>query len=126
MRVWLDDDLEDRPAPAGWMAATTAWACILLLSTGRVVELSLDHDLGDDEVCGRGIDVINWLAEQQEIHGRVLWPGDGITLHTANSSGRDTMVRAIRADAGRRLNVTEHLTGNGHRRLLFTKRDRAG
>ena len=96
LRVWLDDDLVDRKPPAGWVHATTAWETIELLGAGRVVELSLDHDLGDDERFGRGIDVIDFVAEQQEIHGRPLWPRDGIHLHTANPVGRETMARSIR------------------------------
>ena len=110
MRVWLDDDLVHRQAPEGWIQATTVPEVIELLDTGGVVELSLDYDLGDDRLHGRGIDVINWLGEQQEVHGRSLWPGDGITLHTANAYGRDMMAKAIRADAGRRLRVVESRT----------------
>jgi hypothetical protein len=70
------------------------------------VELSLDHDLGDDQVNGRGIDVINWLGEQQEVCGRLLWPRE-ITIHSANAYGRDPMRRAIHADAGRRMRVND-------------------
>src|SRR5207237_1022034 len=101
IRVWLDDDLEDRRAPRGWVHVVTAWDAIRLLDGNRVIELSLDHDLGDDLACGRGIDVITFLAEQWMTHGRDLWPRDGITLHTANPAGRNAMTRAIRADARR-------------------------
>jgi hypothetical protein len=113
LRVWLDDDLVDRRAPEGWVQVTTAREAIELLDGGEVVELSLDHDLGDDELNGRGIDVVNWLGEQQEVHGRHLWPVQGITLHTANAYGRDAMARAIRADAGRRGRVIESRTAGG-------------
>jgi hypothetical protein len=41
--VWLDDV---RPAPRGWRRARTPDEAINLLRTGRVTELSLDHDLG--------------------------------------------------------------------------------
>jgi hypothetical protein len=110
IRVWLDDDLVDRKAPQGWVQVTTAADAIALLDTGRVVALSLDHDLGDDERFGRGIDVVNWLGEQQEVHDRPLWPEEGIKLHTANPYGREAMARAIRADAGRRFRVAEYRT----------------
>jgi hypothetical protein len=119
LRVWLDDDLVDRAAPEGWIHVTTAPKCIDLLDTGRVVELSLDHDLGDDRQYGRGIDVPNWLGQQQEVHGRLLWPSDGITIHSANPSGRDAMARAIKADAGRRQRVIESRTAGGKPRFLF-------
>ena len=79
LRVWLDDDLVDRAAPEGWIHVTTAWDAIDLLKTRRVVELSLDHDLSDDERFGRGVDVVDFIAEQQEVHGRDLWPRDGIS-----------------------------------------------
>jgi hypothetical protein len=49
LRVWLDDDLEDRAAPEGWTHVTTAADAIALLDAGDVVEVSLDHDLGHDE-----------------------------------------------------------------------------
>ncbi len=96
LRVWLDDDLVDRAAPEGWTHVTTAWDAIDLLKTRRVVELSLDHDLSDDERFGRGVDVVDFIAEQQEVHGRDLWPRDGISLHTGNPVGRDAMARTIR------------------------------
>jgi len=73
--------------PEDWTHVVTAWEAIELLDTGRVVELSLDHDLGDDERHGTGSTVVDWIAEQRGVHGRDLWPRDGITLHTANPSG---------------------------------------
>ena len=96
VRVWLDDDLVDRRAPKGWTQVTTAWDAIELLKTGRVVELSLDHDLSDDKRFGRGTDVVDFIAEQQEINDRHLWPRDGISLHTGNPYGREAMARTIR------------------------------
>lgn len=119
LRVWLDDDLVDRKAPHGWVHVETAWQAIELLDTGRVVELSLDHDLADDRLNGRGIHVVNWLGEQQEVHARMLWPEDGITIHSANPSGRDGMARAIRADAGRRQRVIESRTPGGKPHFKF-------
>lgn len=77
------------------------------------MELSLDHDLGDEREVGSGLDVVKWLAEQQEIHDRMLWPPDGITVHSGNVVGRDNIVRAIRHEAGRRLRVKESLTQSG-------------
>jgi hypothetical protein len=121
IRLWLDDDLVDRKAPEGWLQVTTAWAAIEWLDCEVVVALSLDHDLGDDERFGRGIDVVNWLGEQQEVHDRPLWPEQGITLHTANPYGRDAMARAIRADAGRRFGVVEERTSGGKPKLMFGK-----
>lgn len=122
VRVWLDDDFDDRAAPAGWIQVATADEVMRLLDTRHVVELSLDHDLGDDEHAGRGIDVIDYLAEQQEVHGRNLWPRDGITLHTANPYGRDAMARSIRNYAGRSLSVEESRTPGGKPQFRFSPR----
>lgn len=123
LRVWLDDDLVDRAAPDGWTHVTTAWECIELLDSGRVKELSLDHDLGDDDQYGRGIDVVNWLGNEQEVHDRPLWPEGGITIHSANPSGRDQIARAIKADAGRRFRVIESRTPGAKPRFMFEPLD---
>lgn len=122
VRLWLDDDLVDRSAPTGWFQVTTATEAINCITLGQVVELSLDHDLGDDAVAGRGIDVVDFLAEQQEVHGRILWPRDGITLHTANPYGRDAMARAIRNYAAKTMIVEESRTAGGKPRFLFSRR----
>ena len=121
LRVWLDDDLVDRAAPEGWIHVVTAWEAIELLDTGRVVELSLDHDLGDDDRNGTGSTVVDWIAEQRGVHGRDLWPRDGITLHTANPAGRERMARAIRHEAGRLHEVVEVITAGGKSRFTFNK-----
>lgn len=94
LRVWLDDDLEDRRAPEGWVHLRTAREVCLLLLGGRVRELSLDNDLDGDQEFGQGFQVIDFLEEMQ-FGGRFLWPVDGIQLHTANSSGRKRMERSF-------------------------------
>jgi hypothetical protein len=97
LRIWVDDDLEDRAPTDGWLQVATAWEAIALLATGRVIELSLDHDLAGDAANGRGVDVVDWLAERAS-EGRPAWP-HSITLHTANPYGRDDMARVIRRHA---------------------------
>jgi hypothetical protein len=119
LRIWLDDDLVDRAAPEGWVHVTTAWAAQELLATARVVELSLDHDLSDDEQFGKGVNVIDFIAEQQEAHGRDLWPRDGITIHSANAAGREQMARGIERYASERHPVRRTITPGGKLRLLF-------
>jgi hypothetical protein len=118
--VWLDDLLDDRAAPEGWIHVTTATAAIALLETGRVIELSLDHDLGDDEAAGKGVHVVDHIAEQQMIEGRDLWPRDGITIHSANPAGRDQMARSIERYAGELHRVRRSLTENGQPHFSFT------
>src|SRR3954454_15096453 len=83
LRVWLDDDLIDGRAPEGWLHLITAREVCFLLLTGRVVELSLDHDLSDDTRFGKGVHVIDFLDQQHGEHGLAMWPSDGITPHTA-------------------------------------------
>jgi hypothetical protein len=119
LRVWLDDLLEDRAAPDGWIHVTTAGAAIALIETGRVVELSLDHDLGDDEVAGKGLHVVDRIAERQMIDGRDLWPRDGITLHSANPAGVRQMAQAIERYAGVLHRVHRTMTPSGKPRFEF-------
>lgn len=107
LRVWLDDDTEDRRAPDGWVHLVTAREACLLLLTGRVAELSLDNDLDGDVRNGRGHQVVDFIVEQAGLDGRDLWPPDGITLHTANSTERDAMERTITTQASKRWNVTK-------------------
>jgi hypothetical protein len=122
LRVWLDDLLDDRAAPPGWVHVTTAPAAIALIDRGDVVELSLDHDLGDDDVAGKGVHVVDHIAEQQVVEGRDLWPRDGITIHSANAAGRDQMARAIERYAGELYDVRRTTTATGKPRFTFEPR----
>jgi len=99
LRVFLDDLVDDRPAPEGWIHLASAREVGLVLLFGGVVELSLDSDLDENveghETHGRGYEVIDFLEAQEGIAGVSLWPRDGITIHTANSDSRDKMRRAL-------------------------------
>jgi hypothetical protein len=119
LRVGLDDLLDDRPAPPGWIHVTTAQAAIALIDQGDVIELSLDHDLGDDELAGKGIYVIDHIVEAQMVAGRDLWPRDGITVHSANPAGRDQMVRTIQRYAGELHTVRRTITASGKPKFTF-------
>ncbi|AKF83920.1 hypothetical protein MFUL124B02_38950 [Myxococcus fulvus 124B02] len=88
MRVYLDDE---RPTPEGWVAVRWPEEAIALLQGGQVVELSLDHDLGDDE-HGTGYDVLLWLEEAVATRGFVP---PRVRVHSANSSARQKMELAI-------------------------------
>jgi hypothetical protein len=94
-RVWLDDDLEDRTAPEGWLHLRSVREVAMVLLLGNVVQLSLDSDLDGDVLFGRGYEVIDFLDNQEGIAGLSLWPRDGIILHTANSNARDRMRKAL-------------------------------
>jgi len=89
MYVWLDDE---RPAPVGWKSTRWPDETITLLETGQVERLSLDHDLGDDEI-GTGYTVLLWLEEAVACRG--FFPPASITVHSANSSARLKMLQTI-------------------------------
>ena len=90
MRVFLDDE---RLPPAGWTLVNWPDEAIELLKTGAVTEISLDHDLGDDE-RGTGYDVVLWIEEQVMLHG---FKPPKMSVHSANSSARQKMLAGIRA-----------------------------
>ena len=90
MKVYLDDE---REAPHGWVRTRWPVDTIELLKTGEVTDLSLDHDLGDDE-RGTGYDVLFWIEEQVAMEGFVP---PAMSVHSANSSARIKMEAGIRA-----------------------------
>jgi hypothetical protein len=90
MRVFLDDE---RTTPDGWVRVYWPDEAIALLETGQVDELSLDHDLGDDE-RGTGYDVVLWVEEAVALRG-FLPPK--MSVHSANSSARQKMQAGIDA-----------------------------
>lgn len=91
-KLWLDDE---RPCPEGWVAVKTAHEAIKILETGVVVELSLDHDLGDPEIVGTGYDVLCFLETRLNLIGDAYFIPHTIHIHTANSSARIKMQSAL-------------------------------
>ena len=81
MKVFLDDE---RDTPDGWVRVYWPDEAIALLKTGKVTEISLDHDLGDDD-RGTGYDVILWSEEAVALAG---FSSPKIGVHSANSSAR--------------------------------------
>ncbi len=88
MKVYLDDQ---RTPPEGWTHVRTAQEAIEVLKTGKVTEISLDHDLGDD-AAGTGYDVVLWIEEA--VFARDFDP-PAITVHSANPSGRRRMEAGV-------------------------------
>jgi hypothetical protein len=88
MRIFLDDE---RPTPQGWVRAFWPHEVIALLEAGGVTEVSLDHDLGDDE-RGTGYDVVLWIEEAVATRGFVA---PKLVVHSANSSARAKMEQGI-------------------------------
>ncbi|WP_408950155.1 cyclic-phosphate processing receiver domain-containing protein [Lysobacter sp. Hz 25] len=90
MRGYLDDE---RITPEGWVRAFWPDEAIALLETGEVAQISLDHDLGDDE-RGTGYEVIVWIEEAVVTRG---FRSPAISVHSANPSARLRMEAGIRA-----------------------------
>lgn len=90
MRVYLDDE---RETPEGWERAYWPEDVISLLRKGVVTELSLDHDLGDDD-RGTGYDVVLWVEEAVVLNGFVP---PKMKVHSANSSARIKMEAGIKS-----------------------------
>lgn len=90
MKVYLDDI---RKPPAGWKLVKWPDEAIKLLKTGKVEEISLDHDLGDDE-RGTGYDVVLWI-EKAVVTKKFNPPK--IKVHSANVSARKKMELGIKS-----------------------------
>jgi len=89
MKIYLDDE---RYPPIGWIRTKNVNSTITLLKTGRVVSLSLDHDLGTNKECG--YDVLLWIEEQVFTNKTYKLPNN-IYIHTANPSARKKMDLAL-------------------------------
>jgi len=89
MKVYLDDE---RATPDGWLRVYWPEEAIELLKTGKVEEISLDHDLGDDE-RGTGYDVVLWIEEAVFTRG---FEPPKTRVHSANSSARFKMELGIK------------------------------
>lgn len=90
MKVYLDDV---RETPEGWVRCYWPDEVIALLEAGGVTELSLDHDLGDDE-RGTGYDVVNWIEEAVVLRG---FKAPIIHVHSANPVAQQKMNAAIKS-----------------------------
>jgi hypothetical protein len=64
---------------------------IALLQTSQVTEISLDHDLGDDD-RGTGYDVLLWIEEAMRLRGFVP---PRRHVHSANPAARVRMLAAM-------------------------------
>lgn len=88
MKIYLDDE---RSTPDGWTRCFWPDEVINLLHTENVSEVSLDHDLGDDD-RGTGYDVLLWIEEAVLTRG---YTPPKLSVHSANISARQKMESAI-------------------------------
>lgn len=91
MKIFLDDE---RKSPAGWEKTRFPELMIHFLDKYEVKEISLDHDLGDDEFIGTGYDVLLWIEEK--VYNDENYNPPKINIHTANSSARIKMEMAVK------------------------------
>lgn len=90
VRLWVDDDLVDRPTPPGWRRACSVNEAIAILVTGTVAYLSLDHDLGEyASDGGDGYMVAVWMEANN------VWPHHGLNVHSANPVGAARILAAV-------------------------------
>jgi hypothetical protein len=99
MKIYLDDE---RETPEGWLRVYWPEEAIELLKTGKVKEISLDHDLGDDN-RGTGYDVVLWIEEA--VITKAFNP-PVIRVHSANLSAREKMELGIES-------IKTHATSHG-------------
>ncbi len=88
MKLFLDDI---REAPKGWIKVRWPDEAIGLLKTGKVTEISLDHDLGNDKK-GTGYDVILWIEKSVVLNN---FKPPIILIHSSNISAKIKMLAAI-------------------------------
>lgn len=88
LKVYLDDE---RPTPSGWTRVYWPDEAIALLKTGCVSEISLDHDLGEDE-RGTGYDVVLWIEKAVIVDG---FAPPIMHVHSANASAKQKMLAGI-------------------------------
>ena len=91
VKVYLDDE---RPVPNGWILVKTAQEAIDYLINNEVEVISLDHDLGDENIVGTGYDVVKWIEEQVYTTD---YKAPEIRIHTANSSARVKMELGVKS-----------------------------
>lgn len=80
-----------------WVWVKTAPDAIRVLETGDVIEVSLDHDLGEEAEVGTGYDVLKWIEEKVAFDDAFEPPV--IHIHTSNLGARDQMESAVQGIA---------------------------
>jgi hypothetical protein len=88
IQLWVDDQ---RLPPSDFNTHAKTYAeAIKYLESGKVVSISLDHDLGEEMT---GYDIAKWIEEKafhDEI-SRIRW-----TVHSANPIGAARIAQALK------------------------------
>lgn len=98
MKIWLDDI---RPAPEGFIWCKSAYEAIGFIQQHwkDITEISLDHDLGDDERFGTGYQVICAIEELCFLEQTIVPIASDfkatIRIHSANPVGIEKMRKGI-------------------------------
>lgn len=88
MKIYLDDE---RKTPDGYTRCYWPEEVIEWIKKGNVTEVSLDHDLGDDD-HGTEYDALLWIEEQVAVAGMIP---PKMYVHSSNSSAKHKMYLAI-------------------------------
>ncbi len=89
-RIWLDDE---RKNPPGFFWAKTVEQAQEIFKNYDVLEVSLDHDLGENELTG--YDFVCWIEKELALDTWEYGNIPELTIHSANPVGRKNMQAAI-------------------------------
>lgn len=98
MHLYLDDvrngpDFTD-VGWENWVIVRSVENAKLLLKTGLIEDMSLDHDMSTNSETGMendsGYKLVCWMEENN------IWPKGIISVHSANPVGRDKMVAVLK------------------------------
>lgn len=90
LKIYLDDK---RSTPDGYIRTFWPSQVATLIEEFEIEEISLDHDLGDDDI-GTGNDVVLYIEEK--VYFNRQWIVPSLKTHTDNSSAREKMQRGIK------------------------------
>lgn len=96
LRLWLDDDEENRKAPEGWLHVTWVPLAIHVARfyalIGEWEACDLDHDMGQDadgNDLPTGLDFVWWMVRTG------TWPKRKPAVHSFNAYGGNAMREVI-------------------------------